>query len=144
MVLRTNPTIEKKEYLKNFLSQCQINHYRSRSNIITAEHRIDRLYYIIEGSVTVYAEDEDGREIIITYLNSGDFFGELGMFLGDFAGTRSALIRARVTVKLPRSPIHVLSNWLENNPIFCSTSVVRLPGVCKSLPAKSVTLHFWM
>jgi CRP/FNR family cyclic AMP-dependent transcriptional regulator len=51
------------------------------------------LYYIIKGSVTVLIEDDDGHEIVLAYLNDGDFFGEMGLF--DETQGRSAWIRAR-------------------------------------------------
>jgi CRP/FNR family cyclic AMP-dependent transcriptional regulator len=54
------------------------------------------LYLIIKGSVTILIEDNEGREMIVAYLNSGDFFGELGLF--DQASTgpqRSAWVRAK-------------------------------------------------
>ena len=35
------------------------------------------------------------REIIITYLNRGDYFGELGLFLNDMEPKRTTWIRAR-------------------------------------------------
>ncbi|MBT6277603.1 MAG: cAMP-activated global transcriptional regulator CRP, partial [Chromatiales bacterium] len=38
-------------------------------------------------------EDDDGHEIILAYLNAGDFFGEIGMF--DEKRERSAWVRAR-------------------------------------------------
>jgi CRP/FNR family cyclic AMP-dependent transcriptional regulator len=28
----------------------------------------------------VVLEDDDGKEVIIAYLNPGDFFGEMGLF----------------------------------------------------------------
>ena len=37
-------------------------------------------------------EDENGREIIVTYLNEGQFFGEMGMFGEE---TRTAWIKAK-------------------------------------------------
>ena len=37
-------------------------------------------------------EDEQGREIIVAYLNTKDFFGEMGMF-GN--GTRTAWVKAK-------------------------------------------------
>jgi CRP/FNR family cyclic AMP-dependent transcriptional regulator len=41
----------------------------------------------------VVIEDDDGREMIMAYLNEGDFFGEMGLF--DEAAGRSAWIRAK-------------------------------------------------
>ena len=38
-------------------------------------------------------EDDSGREIIIAYLNEGDFFGEMAMF-GE--GTRTAWVKAKM------------------------------------------------
>ena len=38
-------------------------------------------------------EDDDGHEIVLAYLNEGDFFGEIGMF--DEKRERSAWVRAR-------------------------------------------------
>ncbi|MDX1529555.1 MAG: cAMP-activated global transcriptional regulator CRP, partial [Gammaproteobacteria bacterium] len=53
----------------------------------------EELFYIIKGSVSVVMEDDDGHEIVLAYLNEGDFFGEIGMF--DEKRERSALVRTR-------------------------------------------------
>jgi len=67
--------------------------YANKNTIIYAGDQSDTLYYIIKGSVTVAIEDDDGKEIIVAYLNEGDFFGEMGLF--DKDDPRSAWIRAK-------------------------------------------------
>ncbi|MBT3733046.1 MAG: cAMP-activated global transcriptional regulator CRP, partial [Gammaproteobacteria bacterium] len=52
----------------------------------------DSIYYITNGSVTVLIENDSGREIIVAYLNKGDFFGEMALF-GE--GTRTAWVKAK-------------------------------------------------
>lgn len=84
--------------LKNedaFLSHCHRKRYAAKSNIIFAGDKSDCLYYIIRGSVTVLIEDNDGREMIVAYLNKGDFFGEMGLFDDEDAESRSAWVRAK-------------------------------------------------
>ena len=83
--------------LDKLLMHCQRRRHAAKSNIICAGDRSDTLYFIIKGSVTILIEDDDGREMIIAYLNAGDFFGELGLF--EQAGqeqVRSAWVRAKV------------------------------------------------
>lgn len=80
--------------ISRFLEHCHKRRYPSKSVIIYAGDTPDTLYYIIDGSVTVLIEDEDGREIVLAYLNPGDFFGEMGLFDKEALG-RSAWIRAR-------------------------------------------------
>jgi CRP/FNR family cyclic AMP-dependent transcriptional regulator len=50
------------------------------------------------GQVTVFIEDEDGREIILTYLNKGDFIGEMGLFRP--TPKRSVMVRTRSACEL--------------------------------------------
>jgi CRP/FNR family cyclic AMP-dependent transcriptional regulator len=76
-----------------FLSQCHRRKYPSKSTIIYAGDKSDSLFYIIKGSVTVIIEDDDGREMIMAYLNTGDFFGEMGLF--DNMDSRSAWVKAK-------------------------------------------------
>lgn len=78
--------------VENFVAACHRRRYPARGVIIHAGDSSDTLYYIIKGSVTVLIEDDDGREMIITYLNDGEFFGEMGLF---DEPDRSACIRAR-------------------------------------------------
>ena len=87
-----NPAIER------FLEHCHRRQYPAKSVIIYAGDEPNVLYYIIKGSVTVLIEDEDGREIVLAYLNPGDFFGEMGLFMPE--QKRSAWIRARVECEL--------------------------------------------
>ena len=79
--------------LDNFLAHCHRRKYPAKSTIIYAGDESDALYYVLKGSVTVMIEDDDGREMIMAYLNAGDFFGEMGLFEQD--PSRSAWVKAK-------------------------------------------------
>ncbi|MEB0043308.1 MULTISPECIES: cAMP-activated global transcriptional regulator CRP [unclassified Pseudomonas] len=66
--------------LDKLLAHCQRRRYAAKSNIICAGDRSDSLFFIIKGSVMIMIEDDEGREMIVAYLNAGDFLGELGLF----------------------------------------------------------------
>jgi len=76
-----------------FLAHCHRRRYQAKSAIIRQGDRAGELFYIIAGSVTVLLEDDKGHEIVLAYLNSGEFFGEIGLFSED--ESRSALVRAK-------------------------------------------------
>jgi len=84
--------------IDEFLEHCRRRRYPAKSVIIYAGDQSDVLYYIVEGSVTVLIEDEDGHEIVLAYLNPGDFFGEMGLFGED--SNRSAWIRTKTQCEL--------------------------------------------
>jgi CRP/FNR family cyclic AMP-dependent transcriptional regulator len=71
---RLNPTLE------NFLKHAHRKTFDARKIIIHEGDVSESLYYIIEGSVNVQAENDAGDEIILAHLNEGDFFGEAGLF----------------------------------------------------------------
>ena len=87
-----NPSIDK------FLLHCHRRRYPAKSVIIYAGDKPDVLYFIVSGSVTVLIEDDDGREIVLAYLNKGDFFGEMGLF--EEQKNRSAWVRTRTQCDL--------------------------------------------
>ena len=66
--------------MDEFLAVSHRRHFKRNSTIILAGEDPTSLFYITKGSVTVLIEDDTGREIIVAYLNEGDFFGEMGMF----------------------------------------------------------------
>lgn len=82
-----NPAIER------FLAHCHRRHYPNKSVIIHGGDTPDSLYYITQGSVSVVSEDDEGNEMVLAYLNAGDFFGEMGLFAE--TPQRSAWVRAR-------------------------------------------------
>ena len=84
--------------IDRFLEHCHRRRYPAKSVIIYAGDHPDVLYYIVSGSVTVLIEDEDGHEIVLAYLNPGDFFGEMGLFGED--SNRSAWVRTRTQCEL--------------------------------------------
>lgn len=75
------------------LQHCTKKVYKPRSTIIYAGDNSDCIFYLIEGSVSVAIEDEEGKEIIIAYLNKGAFFGEMGLF--EDRAPRSAWVHAK-------------------------------------------------
>ena len=82
--------------IDKLLAHCHRRRYTAKSTIIYAGDRCESLFFIVKGSVTILIEDDDGREMIIAYLNAGDFFGEMGRFEKEGAEKeRSAWVRAK-------------------------------------------------
>lgn len=79
--------------IQAMLDRAQRKRYRRKDYILRAGEKPMLLYFLTEGSVTVYVEDEEGNELILAYLGPGNFFGELGLFDQEYG--RSAWIRAR-------------------------------------------------
>ncbi len=84
--------------INRFLSYCRVRTIPSKTVVIHAGDLPDILYFIVEGSVEVMIEDEDGNEMVLAYLNKGEFFGEMGLFYEQ--PTRSAWVRTRTECQI--------------------------------------------
>ena len=91
--MSTIQPVDRSRALDRFLEHCHRRTYPAKSLIINAGDYSSELFYLVKGSVSVLIEDDDGHEIVLAYLNKGDFFGEIGMF--DEKRERSAFVRAR-------------------------------------------------
>ena len=102
------------EKIQSFLEHCHRRRYPSKSLIIYAGDTPDVLYYIVEGYVTVLIEDDSGHEIVLAYLNKGDFFGELGLFTK--TENRTAFVRARAQCELAEISYPRFRQMSEKDP----------------------------
>ncbi len=64
--------------LERFLVRPHRRRYPARRIIIHAGEPSATQYYITGGSVSIMIEHDDGNELVLAYLNRGDFFGEIG------------------------------------------------------------------
>ncbi|MBK6661029.1 MAG: cAMP-activated global transcriptional regulator CRP [Proteobacteria bacterium] len=86
------------DLIQRFLSHCHRKHVPAKSTIIRQGDPSRDLFYVVSGSVTVRIEDEQGNELVLAYLNAGEFFGEIGLFGEDVK--RSAVVRAKVASEI--------------------------------------------
>ncbi len=84
--------------LERILGYCHRRRYPNKTSIIRPGDSANILYFIIEGSVTVSSEDEDGRELILAYINAGEFIGEMGLFVE--TPRREVMVRTRMPCDL--------------------------------------------
>jgi len=120
-----------------FLSKCHRRRYPSKSTIIYAGDKADVLYYIVKGTVRVLVEEQkDNKEMVITYLNAGEFFGEMGLFED---GVRSAWIKAKTDCKISYSKFRELRN---TNPEFMFALTKQITNRLKETAKKASSLAF--
>lgn len=81
------------ESVKALLKRAKINRFSKKATIVRAGTESHSLYLILKGSVAVSIDEGTGREIIVAYLNAGDFFGEMGLF--EPQAQRTAQVRTR-------------------------------------------------
>jgi len=112
--------------VERFLTHCHRRRYPAKSLIIYEGEQSDVLYYIVKGSTTVFIEEEDGREIVLAYLNPGDFFGEMGLF--DEEVGRSAWVKARTECELAEISYNRFRQLVEDEPtiLFALASQMAL------------------
>jgi len=128
------------ECVQPFLVHCHRRHYPPKAAIIRQGDRADELFYVISGSVTVMLEDDKGHEIVLAYLNNGEFFGEIGLFGGD--GQRSALVRARSECEIAQISYAKLKTLTDLYPRLVSCMTAQLARRLRNTNRKLGDLAF--
>ena len=113
-VLQQTPQLKN---IEAFLAHCHRRRYPAKSTLIYAGDKSDSLYFIIKGSVTVIIEDNEGREMIVAYLNDGEFFGEMGVFQEE-EDSRSAWVRAKTECEVAEISYTKFHDLSTSHPEF--------------------------
>ena len=128
------------ENLDFFLSHCHRRRYPSKSTIIYAGDKADVLYYIVKGTVSVLVEEQkDNKEMVIAYLNEGEFFGEMGLFED---GVRSAWIKAKSDCEISEISYSKFRELADKNPEFLLALTKQITNRLKETTKKATSLAF--
>ena len=97
--------------------------YPKNAIIINEGDETDSLYLILSGKVKVVLSDEDGKEVIISILEPGDYFGELSLIDSE---PRSARVVTMVDCQF--SIIHKsdFDQVTESNPALVKNLLIGL------------------
>ena len=78
-----------------------VRHFAAGETILREAEPGDQFFVIARGEVKVFVDSPDGREVVLTHLQAGEFFGEMALLEGE---ARSASVTA-----LAESELVVLS-----------------------------------
>ncbi|WP_017444563.1 cAMP-activated global transcriptional regulator CRP [Gayadomonas joobiniege] len=127
------------EELQTFIKHCTRRRYPSKSTIICAGDEPDALYLLLDGSVSVSVENEEGRELILAYLNPGEFYGEMGLFDGQ---SRSAFVRARSECEVAEISYERFKKLVKQYPEILFRVSTQLAHRLRDTSRKVVDLAF--
>jgi len=71
--------------------------YAAGESILREDEPGDLFFVIVRGQVKVFVDSEHGREVVLTHLKAGDFFGDMALFDNE---ARSASVSALVASEL--------------------------------------------
>ncbi len=84
--------------IPRFLAHCHRRRYAARKEVFRPGDPATTMYYVVSGSLSVLSEEEDGRELVLSYINAGEFVGETGIFIS--APRREVVLRTRTACEL--------------------------------------------
>ena len=135
MTFLPTPPIENLDFP---LSKCHRRRYPSKSTIIYAGDKADVLYYVVKGTVCVLVEEQkNNKEMVITYLNAGEFFGEMGLFED---GVRSAWIKAKTDCEICEISYSKFRELSDTNPEFMFALTKQITNRLKETTKKASSL----
>jgi cAMP-dependent protein kinase regulator len=77
------------------LEKTKTKSFKKESIIVKEGDKGDSICFMISGEVEIYKKDKQGKEVWITSLEEGDFFGEFGFFTN---AIRNASVKAKTDV----------------------------------------------
>jgi CRP/FNR family cyclic AMP-dependent transcriptional regulator len=106
------PPKQDPRWLEPLLRFCHTKSYDKNVDFIRQGEAADTLYYLIQGSVAAMIDDPDERrELLLAYINEGEFIGEMGLFVPQ--QTRSVIIRTRTKCKVAEITYQRLDRLLD-------------------------------
>lgn len=110
-----------------FLTHCHIHRYPAKYPVIDEGADAESLFYIMNGSVSVFIKDEEGKEMLLTNLGQGEFIGELLLF-EDKPQKRTAWVRTRCNSEIAEISYKKFKQLVHLNPdilMYLGTQMAR-------------------
>ncbi|SMF22222.1 CRP/FNR family transcriptional regulator, cyclic AMP receptor protein [Alteromonadaceae bacterium Bs31] len=89
--------------------------YPKNTILVTEGDDSSHLYIIRQGKVSVYLSDDEGRQVILNYMQEGEYFGELSLMDGK---PRSASVMTVVPCEMTVISRSSFQDLLNNNHDF--------------------------
>lgn len=84
--------------IERFIANCHRRKYPARTEVFHPGDPAGTIYYIISGSVSIIARENDERELVLGYIGAGEFVGEMGLFVE--SEYRDVALRTRTACEL--------------------------------------------
>ena len=94
----SNPLAADPATIERFIAHCHRRKYPARTDVFRPGDPAGTMYYIISGSVSIIALEDEDRELVLGYVGAGDFVGEMGLFVE--AEHRGVCLRTRTACEL--------------------------------------------
>ena len=113
-----------------------VRSFPRNSVVVNEGDATDSLYILLSGRVKAYVSEADGREIVLSTVGAGDYFGEMVLDGGPRSASVMTLEPCRFFV-IPRGDIEGL---LERNPAFARHLIRMLIAKVRHLTQKVLDL----
>lgn len=80
--------------VESFLEHCQCRNYKTRTVLVSAGTPSESFFFVLDGSLSIIIKSDDGQDMVVHYVNPGDFFGEVGLYKRA-EKTRQASVQAK-------------------------------------------------
>lgn len=123
-----SPLALDKVSISNFLNRCHRQHYPARSDIFRPGDPATSLYYVVSGSLSVISKESNDRELVLGYINTGEFIGEMGLFVT--ANIRQVLLRTRTACDLAEV------SYVQLHELFATSLSNECPRILHAIGAQ--------
>ena len=116
--------------LEVIVSQSYDRDLRRGDIIFREEDPPDEIYIVLSGRIAIVNKSIDGRESMVALMESGDLFGEMGLFDGKGRSAQARALEDSVVTAIPYEPVRSL---YESNPIFLWQVIEMLAGRLRNM-----------
>jgi CRP-like cAMP-binding protein len=68
--------------IKQLLDLCKLKHIARGEQLLAKDAEADGMYCVLEGKIKISNVNREGKEMVLTWLTAGTWFGEISMFDG--------------------------------------------------------------
>jgi len=84
--------------IDRFLAHSHRRRYPARTDVFRPGDPAGTMYYVVSGSVSIIAEEDEDRELVLGYFGAGEFVGEMGLFIE--SDKREVILRTHTPCEL--------------------------------------------
>jgi CRP/FNR family cyclic AMP-dependent transcriptional regulator len=101
--------------IEEFLAHCERRKCKARSVLVRAGEPSETFFFVLDGTLAVSIKSDDDQDLILNYINAGDFFGEIGLYKR-MAKVRYATVQAKTDCEVAEIGYEAFHAMKDNFP----------------------------